>query len=147
MRSGICNSYAHHTCLQKLFQRCSKNFLFSDFILHREIVLTMKTSITLRAYLMSEDTSIARLRSARGVYLSGGLKPATETGRKLTYPPHIEARFFPTEINIIFLKKISSITELLRLKLINKKMYKAVTCLYTKMKEEYKMKKSFQSHS
>ena len=30
------------------------------FILHREIVLTMKASFTLRAYLMSEDTSIAR---------------------------------------------------------------------------------------
>ena len=29
-------------------------------ILHREIVLTMKASFTLRAYLMSEDTSIAR---------------------------------------------------------------------------------------
>ena len=29
----------------------------------------------------------ARLRSAGGVYLSGGLKPATETSRILTYPP------------------------------------------------------------
>ena len=29
-------------------------------ILHREIVLMMKASITLRAYLMSKDTSIAR---------------------------------------------------------------------------------------
>ena len=33
---------------------------YSQFILHREIVLTMKTNFTLRAYLMSEDTSIAR---------------------------------------------------------------------------------------
>ena len=31
----------------------------------------------------------ARLRSAGGVYLSGGLKPATETSRILTYPPLI----------------------------------------------------------
>ena len=30
------------------------------FILHREIVLTMKPDFTLRAYLMSEDTGIAR---------------------------------------------------------------------------------------
>ena len=36
---------------------------------------------------------------ARGVYLSGGLKPATETSRILTYPPLIEAGVFPTEIN------------------------------------------------
>ena len=41
----------------------------------------------------------ARLRSAGGVYLSGGLKPATETSRILTYPPLIEAGVFPTEIN------------------------------------------------
>ena len=33
------------------------------------------------------------------VYLSGGLKPATETSRILTYPPLIEAGVFPTEIN------------------------------------------------
>ena len=32
-------------------------------------------------------------------YLSGGLKPATETSRILTYPPLIEAWGFPTEIN------------------------------------------------
>ena len=32
------------------------------------------------------------------VYLSGGLKPATETSRILTYPPLIEAGVFPTEI-------------------------------------------------
>ena len=31
-------------------------------------------------------------------YLSGGLKPATETSRILTYPPLIEAGVFPTEI-------------------------------------------------
>ena len=42
----------------------------------------------------------ARLRSAGGVYLSGGLKPATETSRILTYPPLIEAEVFPTEINL-----------------------------------------------
>ena len=41
-----------------------------------------------------------RLRSAGGVYLSGGLKPATETSRILTYPPLIEARVFPTEIKL-----------------------------------------------
>ena len=41
----------------------------------------------------------ARLRSAGGVYLSGGLKPATETSRILTYPSLIEAGSFPTEIN------------------------------------------------
>ena len=41
----------------------------------------------------------ARLRSAGGVYLSGGLKPATETSRILIYPPLIEAEVFPTEIN------------------------------------------------
>ena len=41
----------------------------------------------------------ARLQSAGGVYLSGGLKPATETSRILTYPPLIEAGVFPTEIN------------------------------------------------
>ena len=40
----------------------------------------------------------ARLRSAGGVYLSGGLKPATETSRILIYPPLIEAGVFPTEI-------------------------------------------------
>ena len=40
----------------------------------------------------------ARLRSAGGVYLSGGLKPATETSRILTYPLLIEAGIFPTEI-------------------------------------------------
>ena len=32
-------------------------------------------------------------------YLSGGLKPATETSRILIYPPLIEAGVFPTEIN------------------------------------------------
>ena len=37
----------------------------------------------------------ARLQSAGGVYLSGGLKPATETSRILTYPPLIEAGVFP----------------------------------------------------
>ena len=42
----------------------------------------------------------ARLRSAGGVYLSGGLKPATETSRILTYPPLIETGVFPTEINM-----------------------------------------------
>ena len=41
----------------------------------------------------------ARLQSAGGVYLRGGLKPATETSRILTYPPLIEAGVFPTEIN------------------------------------------------
>ena len=41
----------------------------------------------------------ARLRSAGGVYLSGGLKPAIETSRILTFPPLIEAGIFPTEIN------------------------------------------------
>ncbi len=40
----------------------------------------------------------ARLRSAGGVYLSGGLKPATETIRILIYHPLIEAGVFPTEI-------------------------------------------------
>ena len=40
----------------------------------------------------------ARLRSAGGVYLSGGLKLATETIRILIYPPLIEAGVFPTEI-------------------------------------------------
>ena len=34
------------------------------------------------------------------VYLSGGLKPATETSRILFYPPLVEAGVFPTEINI-----------------------------------------------
>ena len=43
----------------------------------------------------------ARLRSAGGVYLSGGLKPATETSRILTYSPLIEAGVFPTEINYV----------------------------------------------
>ena len=43
----------------------------------------------------------ARLRSAGGVYLSGGLKPATETSRILTYPPLIEAGVFPTEIKAV----------------------------------------------
>ena len=44
----------------------------------------------------------ARLRSAGGVYLSGGLKPATETSRILIYPPLIEAGVFPTEIKSEF---------------------------------------------
>ncbi len=44
----------------------------------------------------------ARLRSAGGVYLSGGLKPATETSRILIYPPLIEAGIFPTEIKAFF---------------------------------------------
>ena len=35
---------------------------------------------------------------AGGVYLSGGLKPATETSRISTYPPLIEAGVLPTEI-------------------------------------------------
>jgi hypothetical protein len=48
----------------------------------------------------------ARLRSAGGVYLSGGLKPATETSRILTYPPLTEAGVFPTEINN-FLRRAS----------------------------------------
>ena len=39
-----------------------------------------------------------RLRSAGGVYLSGGLKPATETSRISFYPPLVEAGVFPTEI-------------------------------------------------
>ena len=43
----------------------------------------------------------ARLRSAGGVYLSGGLKPATETSRILTYPPLIEVGVFPSEINYL----------------------------------------------
>ncbi len=49
----------------------------------------MKQEFTLRPYLMIKIT----------VYLSGGLKPATETSRILTYPPLIEAGVFPTEIN------------------------------------------------
>ncbi len=36
--------------------------------------------------------------SSRSVYLSGGLKPATETSRILVYPPLTEAGVFPTEI-------------------------------------------------
>ena len=44
----------------------------------------------------------ARLRSAGGVYLSGGLKPATETSRILIYPPLIETGVFPTEIKAFF---------------------------------------------
>ena len=36
--------------------------------------------------------------SSRSVYLSGGLKPATETSRILFYPPLVEAGVFPTEI-------------------------------------------------
>ena len=48
---------------------------------------------------MGSIVSDQRLRSAGGVYLSGGLKPATETSRILTYPPLIEAGVFPTEIN------------------------------------------------
>ena len=35
------------------------------------------------------------------VYLSGGLKPATETSRILFYPSLVEAGVFPTEINCI----------------------------------------------
>ena len=44
----------------------------------------------------------ARLRSAGGVYLSGGLKPATETGRILFYPPLVKAGVYPTEINRLY---------------------------------------------
>ena len=33
------------------------------FILHREIVLTMQASITLRAYLMSEDTRKSAMKN------------------------------------------------------------------------------------
>ena len=58
----------------------------------------------------------ARLRSAGGVYLSGGLKPATETSRILIYPPLIEAGVFPTEINyltetLIFLSDCRFLTD------------------------------------
>ena len=35
------------------------------FILHREIVLTMKASITLRAYLMSEDTRKSAMKNKK----------------------------------------------------------------------------------
>ena len=42
----------------------------------------------------------AAIRRRRFVYLSGGLKPATETSRILTYPPLTEAGVFPTEINV-----------------------------------------------
>ena len=40
----------------------------------------------------------ARLRSAGGFYLSGGLRPATETSRISFYPQLVEAGVFPTEI-------------------------------------------------
>ena len=39
---------------------CARLRSAGGFILHREIVLTMKASITLRAYLMIKITSIAR---------------------------------------------------------------------------------------
>ena len=76
--------------------------------LHPVIVFKFKSAATvfvqerlsvLAAPRMVQSTFLfARLRSAGGVYLSGGLKPATETSRISTYPPLIEAGVLPTEI-------------------------------------------------
>ena len=48
------------TCLSMRNNAPVEHCVAEAFILHREIVRTMKVSITLRAYLMSKDTSIAR---------------------------------------------------------------------------------------
>ena len=47
-------------CLSMRNNAPVKQCAAEDFILQREIVLTMKTSFTLRAYLMIKITSIAR---------------------------------------------------------------------------------------
>ena len=49
----------------------------------------------------AKRTSTGRSAPSRSVYLSGGLRPATETSRILIYPPLAEAGVFPTEINLI----------------------------------------------
>ena len=73
--------------------------------LHREYSLAMKIQERLSVLAAPREVRstflFARLRSAGGVYLSGGLKPATETSRILTYPPLIEVGVFPTEINYL----------------------------------------------
>ena len=46
--------------IRELIFKNASAFLPEAFILHREIVLTMKASITLRAYLTTEVASIAR---------------------------------------------------------------------------------------
>ena len=40
------------------------------FILHREIILTMKTGIILRAYLMSEDTRKSAMKNKNFVVVN-----------------------------------------------------------------------------
>ena len=57
-----------------------------------------RLSVLAAPHMVRSTFLFARLRSAGGVYLSGGLKPATETIRILIYPPLIDAGVFPTEI-------------------------------------------------
>ena len=44
---------------------CARLRSAGGFILHREIVLTMKASFTLRAYLMSEDTRKSAMKNKK----------------------------------------------------------------------------------
>ena len=79
------------------------------------IVLVQERLSVLAAPRMVRSTFLfARLRSAGGVYLSGGLKPATETSRILTYPPLIEAGVFPTEIKAVLSRRDHNTRDLLR---------------------------------
>ena len=70
-----------------------------------EAIFQERLSVLAAPRMVQSTYLFARLRSAGGVYLSGGLKPATETSRILTYPPLIEAGVFPTEIKF-FLTRI-----------------------------------------
>ena len=84
------------------FQLCSRDLAGNPY--QRQLTqgfppLQERLSVLAAPRMVRSTFHFARLRSAGGVYLSGGLKPATETSRILTFPPLIEAEVFPTEIN------------------------------------------------
>ncbi len=56
----VSHDYNHEYCAMRIQERLRGCDPPEAFILHREIVLTMKASITLRAYLTTEVASIAR---------------------------------------------------------------------------------------
>ena len=74
-------------------------FLMLIATVHSASDIQERLSVLAAPRMVRSTFLFARLRSAGGVYLSGGLKPATETSRILIYPPLIEAGVFPTEIN------------------------------------------------
>ena len=62
---------------------------------YRDPYIQERLSVLVAPRMVRSTFLFARLRSAGGIYLSGGLKPATETSRILTYPPLIKAGASP----------------------------------------------------